>query len=155
MSQNDPLIIYLNDVLNSELSWITLRVSIIWCCVFVNEFMLSMCLNEWPMVGSFCFACWWLVVEFPPLPRSAPPPLPPSRPPVVPPRGASQNVQQQRQSTQSTSSIQSTQSIQSVHVVTTEDWQQSSSYSSSAYGLLIPAYNSTFLLPFCFSSSSS
>ena len=72
------------------------------------------------------------------MPRSAPPPLPPSRPPVVPPRGASQNVQQQRHGIQSTSS---TQSIQSVHVVTTEDWQQSSNYSSSAYGLLIPASN--------------
>ena len=80
----------------------------------------------------FCFvlnvAYWWLnfliVVEFPPLPRSAPPPLPPSRPPV-PPRGASQTVQ-------SVHSVQTVQQHQaSIHLLT-EDWQES--YSSSAYG---------------------
>ena len=69
------------------------------------------------------------LVDFPPLPRTAPPPLPPSRPPL-PPRGPAQpvvqvQVQQQQQQQQSLHR-------QTIHVVA-EEWRDY--YSSSTYGL--------------------
>ena len=74
------------------------------------------------------FFMWmYIVVDFPPLPRSAPPPLPPSRPPV-PPRGASQPVHHHHQ--------QQVRQMSSMHIVA-EEWQDSSSYYASsavAYG---------------------
>jgi len=117
-----------------------------------------------------------VVVEFPPLPRSAPPPLPPTRPPV-PPRGSSQLVhhhhhvqqqqqihhqqQQQQQYSSSFSSIQHAQQFQqiqnrqqqimsSMHIVT-EDWREASSFysgSSVAYGSLSAQLFSAFLYQF-------
>lgn len=107
-------------------------------------------------VALFCLHLMheFVVVEFPPLPRSAPPPLPPSRPPV-PPRGASQVVHQhhlqhhhhQQQQMQHAYQMQMQQhqrhlqqtTMSSVHIVT-EDWREASSYyagSSTEYGLLL------------------
>lgn len=84
-------------------------------------------------------ALWmYIVVDFPPLPRSAPPPLPPSRPPV-PPRGVSQPVHHHHHQQQQV------RQMSSMHIVA-EEWQESSSYYASsavAYGSF-PASLSNF-----------
>ncbi|XP_046630760.1 spectrin beta chain, non-erythrocytic 1-like isoform X4 [Daphnia pulicaria] len=80
----------------------------------------------WIKVNNAAYA---EVVDFPPLPRSAPPPLPPSRPPV-PPRGASQPVHHHHHHQQQV------RQMSSMHIVA-EEWQDSSSYYASsavAYG---------------------